>query len=139
MSVKEFTKSEVCILSNNIYIIKASAKAITYSDKFKCIFIKESEKGKTAGTIFREHGFDTKMLGEDRYNGASRRWRNSYKQNGILGLKDTRKCNSGRPIERDLSIGEKYKRIKAQNNLLKAENELLKKIRLLERGFAREK
>jgi len=139
MSVKEFTESEVYILSNNIYIKKVSAKAITYSDEFKRIFIEESEKGKTSGTIFREHGFDTKMLGEDRYNGASRRWRNSYKRNGILGLKDTRKCNSGRPLERELSIGEKYKRVKALNNLLKAENELLKKIQLAERRLVRGK
>lgn len=81
----------------------------------------------------------TKMFGEERYNGASRRWHNSYKLNVILGLKDTRKCNSGRLIERDLSIGEKYKRVIAQNNLLKAENELLKKIRLAERRLARKK
>jgi len=79
------------------------------------------------------------MLGKDRYTGAGRRWRNSYKQNGILGLRDTRACNSGRPIERDLSIEEKYKRVKAQNNLLKAENELLKKIHLAERRLVREK
>jgi len=133
MSVKEFTESEICILSNNIHVKKVSGKAITYSDEFKQIFIEESEKGKTSGTIFREHEFDTKMLGRDRYIGAGRRWRNSYKENGILGLRDTRKSNSGRPIEKELSIGEKYKRVKVQNNLLKAENELLKKIQLAER------
>jgi len=139
MSVKEFTESEICILSNNIHIKKVSAKAITYSDEFKQIFIEESEKGKTSGTIFREHEFDTKMLGRDRYIGAGRRWRNSYKENGILGLRDTRKSNSGRPIEKELSIGEKYKRVTVQNNLLKAENELLKKIQLAERRLVMEK
>jgi hypothetical protein len=133
MSIRKFTDDEVYILSKNIYIKMVSAKAITYSDEFKRIFIVESEKGKTSGTIFREYGFDTRMLGKDRYVGAGRRWRNSYTKAGIRGLSDTRKLNSGRPIERDLSITEKFKRIKVQNNLLKAENEMLKKIQLAER------
>lgn len=139
MSTKEFTDVEIKILSNNIYIKKVSNKGITYSDEFKRIYIEESQKGKTSGTIFREYGFDTKMLGKDRYAGAGRRWRNSYKQSGLCGLRDTRDLNSGRPIERELSIVEKYKRVKAQNNLLKAENELLKKIHLAERRLVREK
>jgi hypothetical protein len=67
------------------------------------------------------------------------RWRKSYNKSGINGLSDTRKQNSGRPIERDLSIEEKYKRVKIQNNLLKAENELLKKIHLAERRYAKQK
>lgn len=137
MSTKEFTEAEICTLSKNIYIKKVSAKGITYSDEFKHIFIEESEKGKTSGTIFREYGFDIKMLGKNRYVSAAKRWRNSYKQNGILGLRDTREYKSGRPMERDLSIEEKYKRVKVQNNLLKAENELLKKIQLSGRRLAR--
>ena len=139
MSTKEFTEAEIHTLSKNIYIKKVSAKGITYSDEFKHIFIDESEKGKTSRTIFCEYGFDTNMLGRDRYASAAKRWRNNYKRNGLLGLKDTRECNSGRPIERDLSIEEKYNRVKAQNNLLKAENELLKKIHLAERRLAKEK
>jgi transposase len=139
MSIKEFTESEVSILSKNIYIKKVSAKGLTYSDEFKQIFIAESEKGKTSGVIFREYGFDTTLLGRDRYIGAGMRWRKSYNKSGINGLSDTRKQNSGRPIERDLSIEEKYKRVKIQNNLLKAENELLKKIHLAERRYAKQK
>ena len=139
MSTKEFTEAEICTLSKNIYVKKVSAKGITYSDGFKRIFIEESEKGKTSRTIFCEYGFDTKMLGKDRYAEAGTRWHNNYKQNGLLGLKDTRECNSGRPIERDLSIEEKYKRVKVQNKLLKAEIELLKKIHLAERRLAKEK
>ena len=45
----------------------------------------------------------------------------------ICGLSDTRKSNSGSPSEKELSIEEKYERLKAQIQLLKAENELLKK------------
>ena len=67
------------------------------------------------------------MLGKSRYMAAGHRWRNSYKQDRVNGLTDTRKGNSGRPSEKELSIEEKYEHVKAQNNLLKAENELLKK------------
>lgn len=139
MSIKEFTKDEVALLSQNIYVKKVSTKSITYTDEFKRIFIAENEKGKSSGIIFREYGFNTEMLGKDRYAGAGRRWRNSYNQDGIYGLTDTRKGNSGRPSEKELSIEEKYERLKAQNNLLKAENELLKKINLAERRLIKKK
>ena len=42
--------------------------------------------------------------------------------------------NSGRPRERDLTLEEKNARLEAQINLLKAENELLKKIRFGRKG-----
>lgn len=53
-----------------------------------------------------------------------------------MGLQDTRKGYSGRPSEKELSIEEKYERLKAQNHLLKAENELLKKIDRAERKLS---
>ena len=43
------------------------------------------------------------------------------------------KINSGRPREKELSLEEKYARLEAKINLLKAENELLKKTRYTER------
>ncbi|MBM7841393.1 hypothetical protein JOC54_004699, partial [Alkalihalobacillus xiaoxiensis] len=57
------------------------------------------------------------------------------KKNGVMGLTDTRKGHSGRPREREVSLEEKNARLEAQINLLKAENELLKKIRFAERGL----
>ena len=41
--------------------------------------------------------------------------------------KDTRKFNTGRPTEKDLSLEEKYEKLQAKLKLLQAENELLKK------------
>lgn len=70
-----------------------------------------------------------------RIHAASKRWNAAYKTNGVLGLSDTRKGSSGRPRERELSLGDKNARLEAQINLLKAENELLKKIRFSERGL----
>ena len=55
------------------------------------------------------------------------------------GLDDSRKGNSGKTIGKELSIEEKYQRIKVQNNLLKAENELLKKLDMIERRMRKKK
>ncbi len=41
----------------------------------------------------------------------------------------------GRPRERELTLEEKNTRLEAEINLLRAENELLKKIRFAERGM----
>ena len=43
----------------------------------------------------------------------------------------------GRPLERELTLEEKYARLEAKMNLLKAENELLKKFNIIERRMRR--
>ncbi|KON84043.1 tranposase [Sporosarcina globispora] len=135
MSKKIFSEKEIKLLSANSYVKSVSSKGITYTDEFKQIFIAEKQKGKFARDIFEEHGFDVDVLGKQRINSASRRWSDAYKESGITGLRDTRAGNSGRPMDRELSLEEKNVRLEAQINLLKAENELLKKIRLAERGM----
>lgn len=139
MSNRLFNENEIKILSKNKYVKKVSKKGITYSDEFKSIFIAESEKGKFPKEIFKEYGFNIDILGSNRIKSAKDRWKNAYRENGVCGLTDTRKLNSGRPSLKKQSIEEKYERLKAQNNLLKAENELLKKIQHLERGLSKKK
>jgi transposase len=135
MSKKTFTEKEIKQLSTNPYVKTVSTKGITYTDEFKRIFIAEKEKGKFSRQIFDESGFDTDIIGITRIHAASKRWSAAYKKNGVIGLNDTRKVRSGRPRERELSFEEKNARLEAQINLLKAENELLKKIRFAERGL----
>ena len=139
MSNKTFTENEITILTQNKYVKKVSNKGITYTDEFKRIFISEYESGKTPRNIFEEYGFQTDMLGMRRIKSSGKRWRSSYKEKGVLGLNDTRKENSGRPRISELSIEEKYERLKVQNKLLKAENELLKKIDVMERRLIKKK
>ena len=135
MSKKIFTEKEIKQLAANKYVKSVSSKGITYTDEFKEIFIEEKERGKFARGIFEECGFDSEVLGIERIRSASKRWQKAYTDNGIAGLRDTRSGNSGRPRERDLTLEEKNARLKAQINLLRAENELLKKIRFAERGL----
>jgi len=135
MSKKTFTEKEIKQLAANKYVKSVSSKGITYTDEFKEIFIAEKEKGKFARVIFEECGLDTEVLGTQRIRSASKRWQKAYTDNGIDGLRDTRPGNSGRPREKELTLEEKNARLEAQINLLKAENELLKKIRFAERGL----
>lgn len=133
MSKKIFTEREIKILSKNPHVKSVSPKGITYTEDFKRTFIPENEKGKTPRQIFEENGFDIDVIGMDRVQSSGNRWRAAYRDKGIAGLKDTRKENSGRSSDRELSLEEKYLKLEAANNLLKAENELLKKINFAER------
>lgn len=133
MTKKIFTEKEIRLLSSNRYVKAVSSKGITYTDEFKHIFIAEKEKGKFPREIFEEYGFDVEVLGTERVRAASKRWQKAYKNNGIIGLRDTRGVNTGSSKERELTLEEKNARLEAQINLLKAENELLKKIRFAER------
>lgn len=139
MTKRLFTKKEIELLKCNSNVQEVSEKAITYTDEFKRFFISENEKGKLPRTIFEEVGFDVELIGPERIKSAGKRWRAAYREKGIAGLDDTRKTNSGRPLERELSLEEKYARLEAQNQLLQAENELLKKLELLERRMMKKK
>ena len=139
MSKKIFTDQEQKILKKHPYVKAVSEKAITYTDEFKSRAIKEYEEGKFPRQIFEDAGFDIEIVGIERAKSALKRWRASYQKEGISGLEDSRKYHSGRPLERELSIEEKYARLEAQNALLRAENELLKKIDFAERMMVKKK
>lgn len=104
MSKKIFTDEEINILSQNKYIKKVSTKGITYSDEFKELFIVENQNRKLPRQIFEECGFDIDILGMTRIEPSGKRWRSAFRRNGVSQLQDTRKFNTGRPTERDLSI-----------------------------------
>lgn len=137
MSKRIFSLEEIDVLSQNKYVKNISEKAITYTEEFKQIFISERQKGTFAKEIFLEYGLDVKLLGARRIKSAASRWDSAYKENGVLGLHDTRKEKSGRPRTAHLSIEEKYDRLKFKIKLLEAENELLKKLDMLERKVKR--
>jgi len=139
MTKRLFTKKEQDQLKCNPNVQAISDKAITYTEEFKRHFIAENEKGKLPRTIFEEASLDVELIGLKRISSAGKRWRAAYRTTGVVGLQDTRKTNSGRPIERELSLEEKIARLEAKNQLLQAENELLKKLDLLERQMVKKK
>ena len=139
MSNKLFTNEEVENLSKNIYVKKVSTKGITYTDEFKKLFIEENNKGKLPREIFIECGFDIHVLGIQRIHSSGKRWRSAFRRNGVSELQDTRKFNTGRPSETDLSLEQKYEKLQAKLKLLQAENELLKKLEMFERSVRKNK
>jgi hypothetical protein len=60
------------------------------------------------------------------------RWKRAYNKSGVMGLQDTRKGSSGRPLERELSLEEQLER--AKNKFLEVQLEFQKKLDMIERG-----
>lgn len=116
-----------------------TTKGITYTEEFKKIFITENANDKLPRQIFEECKFDIDILGMHRVHYAGKRWRKLYKEDGIVSLSDAIKLNSGRPRTKELFLEKKYSRLKTKLKLLEAENELLKKLDMIERQTLKKK
>lgn len=128
-----FTKHQMKNLLKNPYVDKVNPTMITYSDEFKRIFIAEDSNGKPPRVIFKECGFDIDLLGSSRIRKAAYRWRKAYRERGLDGLIDRR--GQFKESQKGLSLQEQNDRLQAEIHLLKAENELLKKLDMIERGM----
>ena len=133
MSKVIFNDKQIKVLAKNPNILRVSDKAITYSEEFKNKFIVENSKGILPRKIFEENGFDIEIIGLKRIEQSASRWRKKYADMGVLGLKDSRTSNSGRPLLRELTAQEEIERLKAKISLLEIENEFLKKLDEIER------
>lgn len=128
---KDFSQTEVEILSKNINIKSVTYKQITYTDSFKNLFLVEYATGKLPLEIFVENGFDPIMLGQNRIDKCSQRWRR--KVNRPEGVHDLKKGHSGKKKHVELSLEEELAQLKQQNEYLKQENTFLRELRRLER------
>jgi hypothetical protein len=133
MSKVIFNDKQIKVLAKNPNVLRVSDKAITYSEEFKNKFIEENSKGILPRKIFEDNGFDIEIIGLKRIEQSAARWRKKYADMGVLGLKDSRKSNSGRPLLRELTAQEEIERLKAKISLLEIENEFLKKLDEIER------
>lgn len=134
MSKRTFSKEEIETLRKNKYVKRVSEKAITYTDEFKHQAIEQSEKGLMSTEIFERAGFDLSILGRKRAQDSLDRWKRAYQDTGVMGLRDRRKENTGRPLERELSLEEQLEREKAKRKFLEVQLEFLKKLDMIERG-----
>lgn len=133
MSKVLFSKMSILKLQKNKNVLNVSEKAITYTDEFKRLFIDEYMSGKLPRDIFMENSFDVEIIGMKRIEQSACRWKAMYKANGIVGLTDTRKGLSGRPLIRKLTPQEIIERQEAKIRLLESQVELLKKLDAKER------
>lgn len=79
------SQEEIQILRKNPYVLDAVETRIVYSNEFKHHFMKEYNAGKKPTQIFRDAGFDPKILGSKRIERCAHRWRESYAA-GTLGI-----------------------------------------------------
>lgn len=83
-----FTPEEKIKLLANKYVVDVVQDSqVIYAHEFKQLFIEEYYKGKKPSMIFKEAGFDTKVLGNKRIERAGYRWRQTY-ANGVLNVSD---------------------------------------------------
>jgi len=134
MSNKLFTELEIEVLKQNKYVKRVGPKGITYTDEMKHYAISKSEKGLLSTEIFENAGFNLEIIGSKRAQNALVRWLRAYKESGVMGLQDTRKGKSGRPLERQLSLKEQLERERAKNKFLEVQLEFQKKLDMIERG-----
>jgi len=131
--INKFTKEDIKKLENNKNVLKVSEHSISYNYEFKVLFINEYLSGKLPRQIYAENGLDINIIGLERIEQASFRWKVAYKKDGIIGLQDTRKTASGRHLSRELTKEEIIERQEAKIKLLEAQVELLKKLDAKER------
>jgi len=139
MSKKYFNEVQRKVLLNNPYITRVSEKSIAYTDEFKRLFIEQYMLGKTPREIFEANGFDVNILGMTRVEQCADRWKKAYERDGIIGLTDSRKGSSGRPLQRELTPAEVIAKQEAKIKLLESQLELLKKFDKNERRLVLEK
>ena len=136
-----FTKEEMEILLRNPYVSDVNEKSISYSTEFKFLFMEEYIEGKRPTQIFRDAGFDIKILGSKRIERACARWKESY-QSGTLGERSavlgkiSPQEDSATPSEK-MESGKKYTidRCRQQEEIIK---KLRAEIQLLRRFYERE-
>ncbi|WP_445506904.1 HTH domain-containing protein, partial [Niallia sp. 03190] len=138
MSKITFTQKEINILQINPNVQRVSNLAITYTDAFKNKFMDEYLSGKFPRQIFEENGFDISILGLKRIEQSAYRWKKAYQKDGLIGLTDTRKSSSGRPVKRELTQSEIIERQEAKIKLLEGQVDLLKKLEITERRLLNE-
>lgn len=83
MKKSNFTPEEVQGLKENPNVLSVSDNRITYTRAFKVHFVDEYRKGKKPTQIFREAGFDTKVLGPKRIERAAANWKETYVKNTL--------------------------------------------------------
>ena len=128
-----FNEKEIEELKKNKYVKSVSEKTISYTYEFKEHFIEESNNGKGPTRIFIESGFNPYILGRKRIDTFSNRYKNKKKNNE--SFEDNRgKKATGRPKKKQdiyKSKDEELETLRHENLMLKAENDLLKKMEFL--------
>lgn len=125
------TPEELDILKANPYVSDVEESRIIYTNEFKFLFIQEYQNGKKPTQIFKDAGFDPKVLGAKRIERAASRWKKSYEAGGLGSYQDgTVRKNKEIQNLKDNFQYEKYldvlKKQQKRIEFLERENEFLR-------------
>lgn len=131
MARGRLTPEELDILKANPYVSDVEESRIIYTNEFKFLFIQEYQNGKKPTQIFRDAGFDPKVLGAKRIERAASRWKKSYEAGGLGSYQDgTVRKNKEIQNLKDNFQYEKYldvlKKQQKRIEFLERENEFLR-------------
>ena len=122
-----FTKEDKAILESNPNIQAVLSNQVLYTQRFKEDAIKKYESGKSANHIFEEAGINTSILSKnpDYASKILSKWRNANRK----------KINIHYPTKKIKTKDSAYQKLLKRNEYLEAENELLKKLQILNDQF----
>ena len=119
----QFTQEQISILFKNPNVESINSNTIKFTSEFKELVLKKDSEGFTASQIFKEAGFDLKVLGKNIPTTCIRNWRYKVKQHNK---------NNNKYLAKEIKKNNALKSILEENRYLKAENEFLKKLQALQ-------
>ena len=134
MSKNVFTTEEVKTLAENPYVASVSKRALILTPEFKQRAYDELIRGKSIRQVFEDAGLDPSIVGETRMHGYRERiLREAEREEGFQNL---RKNNHRREAQStQAQMAKRIRQLEHQVVYLQQENEFIKKIQQLEKGF----
>ena len=130
----KLTEEEIKVLKQNPFVSDAGGSRILYTNEFKYRFMEEYLAGKKPTQIFRDAGFNPKMLGSKRIERATQRWKESYNAGTLGSYQDAtirNKADDSMKSEEEHQIFSMYLQImekqREQIKMLQDENRMLKR------------
>ena len=126
------TEENLIELRKNKYVLEANEIRIIYSNEFKRYFIEQYQNGVLPKQIFRNAGFDPKMLGAKRIERCTARWR-IQTNGGKIDIPMDIKENWTAKKKKTKAVNRKIRNQQLKIERLLKENDLLKKVDRIER------
>ena len=120
---KQFTPEQIEILFKNPNVESINPNTIRFTSEFKELALKKDSEGISASQIFKDAGFDLKVLGNKIPTICLGNWRHREK---------TLNKNNTKYLAKEIKKSKALKSILEENRYLKAENEFLKKLQTLQ-------
>ena len=127
-------KEVVKKLQEHPYVERASEWEVSFTQAFKQLAYDEYYRGKSMKQVFADAGFDVDELGEKRIQN----FRNQLmsKADREDGFEDRRKSNRRHEAQStEAQMTKRIRELEHRNAYLEQENEFLKKIQELEKGY----